>query len=319
MLQRGSHISFDGCADMNPDLSVQLGSIRLKNPILTASGCFGYGLELTDLIDLNQLGGIVSKSLTPQKRMGTPPHRLLETASGLINSIGLEYIGVDAYLTEKLPKLSGYDTAIFANIMGNTLEDYAAVAARFKGIEKIAGVEINISSPNTKRGGMHFGVDPEMTYQVVRAVCDATDRPVIAKLSPNVTDITQIAKRAVDAGADMISLINTLWSLAIDTTTGRPHIGNVTGGLSGPAIKPVAIRMVYQVARSIPKPVIGIGGISSLTDVIEFIMAGASAVQIGTANFYEPTITMRLIRELNEYCRLNHIESISSLIGSVRT
>jgi dihydroorotate dehydrogenase (NAD+) catalytic subunit len=304
---------------MNPDLSVQLGSIRLKNPILTASGCFGYGLELTDLIDLNQLGGIVSKSLTPQKRMGTPPHRLLETASGLINSIGLENIGVDAYLTEKLPKLSGYDTAIFANIMGNTLEDYAAVAARFKGIEKIAGVEINISSPNTKRGGMHFGVDPEMTYQVVRAVCDATDRPVIAKLSPNVTDITQIAKRAVDAGADMISLINTLWSLAIDTTTGRPHIGNVTGGLSGPAIKPVAIRMVYQVARSIPKPVIGIGGISSLTDVIEFIMAGASAVQIGTANFYEPTITMRLIRELNEYCRLNHIESISSLIGSVRT
>lgn len=303
---------------MTPDLSVQLGPVRLKNPILTASGCFGYGLELTDLIDLNELGGIVSKSLTAQKRTGTPPHRLLETSSGLINSIGLENIGVDAFLTEKLPKLSEYDTAIFANIMGNTLEDYAAVAARFNGVEKIAGIEINISSPNTKRGGMHFGVDPEMTYQVVRAVRDATDRPVIAKLSPNVTDITLIAKRAVDAGADIISLINTLWSLAIDANTGKPHIGNVTGGLSGPAIKPVAVRMVYQVARAIPKPVIGIGGIASLADVLEFLMAGASAVQIGTANFYEPTVTTRLVRELHEYCRQKSTAGISSLIGSVQ-
>lgn len=301
---------------MNPDLSVQLGNIRLKNPIMTASGCFGYGLELEDLIDLNELGGIVSKSLTLEKRMGTPPHRLLEVPSGLINAIGLENIGVEAFLSEKLPGLKRYDTAIFANIMGNTVEEYGAVAARFRGNEAIAGIEINISSPNTKRGGMHFGVDPEMTYQVVRAVRDATDRPVIAKLSPNVTDIVAIARRAVDGGADMLSLINTLWSLAIDIQTGKPHLGNVTGGLSGPAIKPVALRMVYQVARQVPVPVIGIGGIATLQDVVEFLMAGARAVQIGTANFYEPTITMRLIRELREYCIQNGIERVEKLIGS---
>jgi dihydroorotate dehydrogenase (NAD+) catalytic subunit len=214
--------------------------------------------------------------------------------------------------------LHEYDTAIFANIMGNTVEEYSAVAGKFHGMRQIAGIEINISSPNTKRGGMHFGVDPEMTYQVVRAVRDATDRPVIAKLSPNVTDIVQIARRAVDAGADIISLINTLWAFAIDTRTRKAHLGNITGGLSGPAIKPVALRMVYQVARDIPKPVIGIGGISCLQDVIEFLMAGASAVQIGTANFYEPTITIRLIRELGEYCSQYKIEHLSSLIGSVK-
>ena len=303
---------------MTPDLSVQLGPVRLKNPILTASGCFGYGLELTDLIDLNQLGGIVSKSLTPQPRWGTGPHRLVETASGLINAIGLENIGVEAFLTEKLPKLQEYDTAIFANIMGNTVEEYAEVAGRFRGVTAIAGVEINISSPNTKRGGMHFGVDPEMTYQVVRAVRDATDRPVIAKLSPNVTDIVHIAKRAVDAGADMISLINTLWSLAIDSNTGKPQLGNITGGLSGPAIKPVALRMVQQVAKQIPKPIIGIGGIAEVTDVIEFLMAGAAAVQIGTANFYEPTVTMRLVRELRDECIRRGIERVRSLTGSVQ-
>jgi len=303
---------------MNPDLSVQLGPVRLKNPILTASGCFGYGLELTDLIDLNQLGGIVSKSLTPQRRWGTGPHRLVETSSGLINAIGLENIGVEAFLSEKLPKLQEYDTAIFANIMGNTVEEYGEVAGRMNGVTAISGVEINISSPNTKRGGMHFGVDPEMTYQVVRAVRDATDRPVIAKLSPNVTDIVHIAKRAVDAGADMISLINTLWSLAIDPNTGKPQLGNITGGLSGPAIKPVALRMVHQVARQIPRPVIGIGGIAEVTDVIEFLMAGATAVQIGTANFYEPTVTMRLVRELKEECIRRGIERVSSLTGSVQ-
>ncbi|PWT88359.1 MAG: dihydroorotate dehydrogenase [Acidobacteria bacterium] len=300
---------------MTPDLSVQLGNTLLKNPILTASGCFGYGLELEELIDINQLGGIVSKSLTLQKRIGTPPRRLVETASGLINAIGLENIGVDAFLYEKLPRLEQYNTAVFANIMGNAVEDYGMVAAKFRGNQKIAGIEINISSPNTKKGGMHFGVDPEMTYQVVRAVKDNTDRPVIAKLSPNVTDIVHIARRAVDAGADMISLINTLWSLAIDSDTGKPLIGNITGGLSGPAIKPVALRMVWQVAKEIPKPIIGIGGIASLQDVLEFLRAGASAVQIGTANFYEPTITMRLIRELREYCEQRKIEQVRSLIG----
>ncbi len=303
---------------MNPDLSVQLGPVRLKNPILTASGCFGYGLELTDLIDLNQLGGIVSKSLTPQRRWGTGPHRLVETSSGLINAIGLENIGVEAFLSEKLPKLQEYDTAIFANIMGNTVEEYGEVAGRLHGVTAISGIEINISSPNTKRGGMHFGVDPDLTYQVVRAVRDATDRPVIAKLSPNVTDIVHIAKRAVDAGADMISLINTLSSLAIDANTGKPQLGNITGGLSGPAIKPVALRMVQQVAKQIPRPVIGIGGIAEVTDVIEFLMAGATAVQIGTANFYEPTVTMRLVRELRDECIRRGIERVSSITGSVQ-
>jgi dihydroorotate dehydrogenase (NAD+) catalytic subunit len=303
---------------MNPDLSVQLGNVTLKNPIMTASGCFGYGVELLDLVDLNQLGGIVSKSLTPERRLGSTPHRILETPSGMLNAIGLENIGVEAFLEEKLPQLSAYDVAVFANIMGNTVEEYGAVASRFRGNERIAGVEINISSPNVKRGGMHFGVDPEMTYHVVRVVRDATDRPVIAKLSPNVTDIVAIAKRAVDAGADMISLINTLWSLGIDVHTGKPQLGNITGGLSGPAIKPVALRMVYQVARQVPVPIIGIGGIACLTDVLEFMMAGASAVQIGTANFYDPTITMRLVRELHDHCLHYSIDSINTIIGSLR-
>jgi dihydroorotate dehydrogenase (NAD+) catalytic subunit len=301
---------------MTPDLSVTLGPVKLKNPILMASGCFGYGLELTDLLDLNELGGIISKSLTLERRLGSRAHRVLETASGMLNAIGLENIGVDAYLNEKLPVLAGYDTAIFANVMGNTVEEYGAVAAKFRGIERIAGVEINISSPNVKQGGMHFGIDPEMTYQVVRAVKDNTDRPVIAKLSPNVTDIVSIARRAVDAGADIISLINTLWALAIDAKTSTPPLGNITGGLSGPAIKPVALRMVYQIARDLPVPIMGIGGISSLEDVLEFLMAGASAVQIGTANFYDPTISVRLVRELNDYCRDRQIQQLASLIGS---
>lgn len=300
---------------MTPDLSVRLGSVLLKNPILTASGCFGYGLELTDLLDLNELGGIVSKSLTLERRLGSPPHRILETPSGMLNAIGLENIGVQAYLTEKLLNLESYDTAIFANIMGNTVDEYGAVAAKFRGIERIAGIEINISSPNVKQGGMHFGVDPEMTYQVVRAVKDNTDRPVIAKLSPNVTDIVAIARRAVDGGADIISLINTLWALAMDPKTGKPVLGNVTGGLSGPAIKPVALRMVFQVARQVPVPIMGIGGIASLEDVLEFLMAGASAVQIGTANFYEPTITMRLVKELKDYCVAQSVSKLESLIG----
>jgi dihydroorotate dehydrogenase (NAD+) catalytic subunit len=304
---------------MNPDLSVRLGNLYLKNPIMTASGCFGYGLELTDLLDLNELGGIVSKSLTPQKRMGTPPHRIFETASGMLNAIGIENIGVDAYINEKLPLLSRYETAIVANVMGNSLEEYVAAASRFRGIQRIAAIEVNISSPNTKKGGMHFGVDPEMTYQVIRAVKDATDRPVIAKLSPNVTDIIAIAKRAVDGGADILSLINTLWSLAIDHWNGKSILGNVTGGLSGPAIKPVALRMVYQVSRALPVPLIGIGGIANLFDVIEFLMAGASAVQIGTANFYDPTVSVRLVRELREYCVMRKIEKISNVIGTLQT
>ena len=304
---------------MNPDLSVRLGHLFLKNPIMTASGCFGYGLELTDLLDLNELGGIVSKSLTPEKRMGTPPHRIFETASGMLNAIGIENIGVEAYIHEKLPQLSRYETAIVANVMGNTIEEYAAAASRFRGIQRIAAIEVNISSPNTKKGGMHFGVDPEMTYQVIRAVKDVTDRPLIAKLSPNVTDIVTIAKRAVDAGADILSLINTLWSLAIDHWNGKSILGNVTGGLSGPAIKPVALRMVYQVSRALPVPLIGIGGIANLNDVIEFLMAGASAVQIGTANFYDPTVSVRIVRELREYCVARKIDKVSSLIGTLQT
>jgi dihydroorotate dehydrogenase (NAD+) catalytic subunit len=203
--------------------------------------------------------------------------------------------------------------------MGNTLEEYAAAAARFRGIQRIAAIEVNISSPNTKKGGMHFGVDPEMTFQVIRAVKDATDRPVIAKLSPNVTDIVGIARRAVEGGADILSLINTLWSLAIDHWNGKAILGNVTGGLSGPAIKPVALRMVYQVSRALPVPIIGIGGIANLFDVIEFLMAGASAVQIGTANFYDPTVSARLVRELRDYCRMRNIEKISSIIGTLET
>lgn len=302
---------------MKPDLSIDLGSVKLKNPIMTASGCFGYGLELVDLMDINQLGGIVSKSLTLERRFGAGPHRLLETPSGLINAIGLDNIGVDAYLIDKLPELMKYDTAIFANIMGNTVEEYGAAAAKFKDA-RIAGIEINISSPNVKLGGMHFGVDPEMTYQVVRAVRDNTKHPVIAKLSPNVTDIVHIAKRAVDAGADMISMINTLWSFAIDLETRKPHLANITGGLSGPAIKPVAVRMVWQVAKAITKPVIGMGGIQSVEDVVEFLVAGASAVQIGTASFYEPTISVRLVKELEQYCIERKIESVRSLIGTVK-
>lgn len=303
---------------MNPDLSVQLGPLKLKNPILTASGCFGYGLELENLIDLGHIGGVVSKSLTLLPRVGTPPHRILETASGMLNAIGIENIGVEAFLTDKLPRLKKYDIAVIVNIMGNSLEDYGAVAARLKGLREVAAVEVNISSPNTKKGGMHFGIDPEMTYQVIRTVKDAVDRPVIAKLSPNVTDIVHIAKRAVDGGADMLSLINTLWSLGIDVNTRRPVLGNITGGLSGPAIKPVALRMVYQVARALTVPIIGIGGIASVEDVVEFMIAGATAVQIGTANFYEPGITIRLVDELLHFCVNRNIEKVSDLIGTLK-
>lgn len=303
---------------MTPDLSVQLGSLKLKNPILTASGCFGYGLELENVIDLNQLGGVVSKSLTLHPRVGTPPHRILETASGMLNAIGIENIGVEAFLLEKLPRLQQYDLAVVVNIMGNSIDEYGAVAARLNGIKGVAAVEVNISSPNTKMGGMHFGIDPEMTYQVIRTVKDAVDRPVIAKLSPNVTDIVLIAKRSVDGGADMLSLINTLWSLGIDINTRRPVLGNITGGLSGPAIKPVALRMVYQVAHALTVPIIGIGGIASLEDVVEFLIAGATAVQIGTACFYDPGITVRIVNELQQFCVDRNIEKVSSLINTLK-
>lgn len=303
---------------MNPDLTVQLNRLSLRNPILTASGCCGYGLELADLIDLNRLGGMVSKSLTLHRRIGTPPHRIVETAAGMLNAIGIENIGVDAFVDEKLPQLREYSLAVIANIMGNTIEEYQETAKKLNGVEGIAGLEVNISSPNTKKGGMHFGVDPEITYQVIRAVRDTFEGPLIAKLSPNVTDIVYIGKRAVDAGAEILSLINTLWSLAIDVRTRKPILGNITGGLSGPAIKPVALRMVWQVSRAIPVPVIGIGGIACLQDVLEFIIAGASAVQIGTASFYDPTITTRLVGELEQYCRERKIASVRELVGTLQ-
>lgn len=300
------------------DLSVNLAGLELQNPVLTASGTFGYGKEFEDLVDLDSLGGIVAKGISLRPRPGNPPPRIVETACGMLNAIGLENVGIDQFLKEKTSFFRTLKTKVIANILGDTVEDYSLLAERLNEEPTIAALEVNISCPNVKAGGVAFGTSPQMAASVTEVVRRKYRKPLIVKLSPNVTDIATIALSVQDSGADCLSLINTVVGMAIDVRTRRPKLANVIGGLSGPAIKPIALRMVWQVARSVSIPVIGIGGICSTEDALEFLIAGASAVQIGTANFVEPGISAVIVDGLKSFCREMQVPSIKDLIGSIQ-
>lgn len=301
------------------DLSVELAGLRLRNPVMTASGTFGYGREFDPLVDLNRLGAIVVKGLSLKPTAGNPPPRIVETPCGMLNAIGLENIGIDAFLSAKLPFLEKLDVPVITNIYGRQMSDYAELAARLDGHPAVAAIEVNISCPNVKAGGLAFGVDPDSAHEVIAGVRAQTRKVLIAKLSPNVTDIALIARRAEDAGADALSLINTITAMAVDVERRRPKLANVTGGLSGPAIRPVAVRMVWQVARATRLPIIGIGGIMTAADALEFIIAGATAVEVGTANFINPAATTAIVDGLQAYLQAHRIEKITDLIGSLCT
>ncbi len=303
---------------MGVDLSVQIGGLSLKNPIMTASGTFGYGEEFSPFVNCADLGAIVVKGISLLPRPGNPPPRIVETQGGMLNAIGLQNGGVERFIQVKIPRLRELNAAVIVNILGDSIDDYAALARRLDPLPEVHGIEVNISCPNVKKGGVAFGTVPEMAARVTRAVKDNTSKPVIIKLSPNVTDITAIALAVEEAGADAVSLINTLIGMAIDVQSRRPKLANIIGGLSGPAIKPVALRMVYQVAQVVGIPVIGIGGISSLNDVLEFLIAGATAVQIGTANFINPGLSGELVQGLEGYLRENDCK-LADLVGSLQT
>jgi dihydroorotate dehydrogenase (NAD+) catalytic subunit len=302
---------------LEPDLGVSLGPLKLRNPVLTASGTFGYGKEYAEFVDPNLLGGIVVKGLSLKPRPGNSPPRIVETPAGMLNAIGLENVGVDAFLREKLPWLQTLDTAVIVNIYGHSTEEYGAVAAQLKGSKGVAALEINVSCPNVKMGGMAFGTDPAASAEVTQTVRENSDKPVIVKLTPNVTDICAVAAAVEQAGAHALSLINTLTGMAIDTETRRPRLGNLSGGLSGPAIRPVALYMVYRVVRAVRIPVIGIGGIMDVRDALEFLIAGARAVQVGTANFVNPRASLDIIAGLRKHCIDHDIARIKDLIGTV--
>ena len=303
-----------------PDLRVSVAGIDLKNPIIAASGTFGYGIEFEDIVHLDRLGGLVVKGLSFEPMAGNPPPRLYETAAGMLNAIGLQNIGAQAFLDEKLPALrEKKNVVVFANVFGYTRADYERTIDILNQGEGIAAYELNVSCPNTAQGGIHFGSDPHLLDEVVRTVKRTAARPLIVKLSPNVTSIALMAQVAEEAGADAISLVNTFLAMAIDAETRRPRIANVTAGLSGPAIKPIALRMVYDAAHAVKIPVIGMGGIATPVDVIEFMLAGASAVQVGTASYYDPVATETLVEDLTEYCREHRIERLSELTGGMLT
>lgn len=299
-----------------PEMAVKIGRLKLKNPVMTASGTFGYGEEYSGYIDLNKLGAIVVKGLSLKPRLGNPPPRIMETVGGMLNSVGLQNIGVDAFIEEKLPFLRKYDVAVIANIYGETYDEYKKVAKILSSAKGVHALEVNISCPNVKNGGLSFGSDPKIAARVTRVVKAETSLPVIVKLTPNVTDITVIAKAVEKAGADAISLINTLTGMSVDLKTRKPHLKNITGGLSGPAIKPVALRMVWQVVQKVSVPVIGIGGIMTAQDALEFFMVGAKAVQIGTANFINPHATLEVIGGIKKYLAANQIKDINEIISS---
>ena len=305
--------------NQKPDLKVTLGGIELQNPVITASGTFGYAREFAGLVDLNRLGAIIVKGLSLQPTKGNPPPRIVETPCGMLNAIGLENVGIEAFASHKLPFLKTLSPPIFVNIYGTAIEDYAELAARLDALEGVAGVEVNISCPNVKAGGLAFGSDPGSVFRVVKAVRAKTTKHLIVKLSPNVTDITVIARSAEAAGADSLSLINTITGMAIDLETRRPKIANITGGLSGPAIKPVALRMVWQVAQATKIPVIGIGGIMTADDALEFLIAGAAAVQIGTANFVKPHATTDIIDGIEMFLAQRNIARVADIIGTLQT
>lgn len=301
------------------DLSVEIGSLRLSNPLIAASGCYGYGVEYADAVDLSSLGAVVSKGLFLAPRGGHPPPRIVETPSGMLNAIGLQGIGVHRYIAEKLPELRRLRATNIINICGSTLDEYVELARILSDAEGVHALELNISCPNIKEGGITFGCSLHGTFDVVSAVKKVTHLPVIPKLTPNVTDVASIAKAAEEAGADAVSLVNTFLAMAIDVETRRPKLSNVVGGLSGPAIRPIAVRMVYECRRAVRIPVIGMGGIASAEDAIEFIIAGATAVQVGTANFVDPFIWSKLTAGIQEYMQRHSLAHIRALVGSIDT
>ncbi|MHB9097873.1 MAG: dihydroorotate dehydrogenase [Syntrophales bacterium] len=302
-----------------PELSVAIGGLTLKNPVMTASGTFGYGEEYTPFVDLNRLGAVVVKGLSLEPRDGNQPPRIMETPSGMLNAVGLQNIGVRAFIEKKLPFLRQYETAVIANIFGETLDEYRRVAKILSSVDGIHAIEINISCPNVKKGGIAFGDHPEAAAEVTRQVKCETDLPLIVKLTPNVADIAEIALAAEAAGADAVSLINTLTGMSVDIEQRKPHLANITGGLSGPAIRPVALRMVWQVVRAVKIPVIGIGGIITASDALEFLITGARAVEIGTANFIRPSATIEILDGIGDYLTRHGIGKITDLIGSLKT
>ncbi len=300
------------------NLAVEIGGLRFKNPLIAASGTFGYGVEYEGLLDLSRLGGLVSKGLYMEARDGCPTPRIAETPSGLLNAIGLQGVGVRAFVKDVLPRLARFDTVVLVNVCGDTVDEYAEVTRVLDDAPGVHGLEINISCPNVKKGGMAFGGDPVMTHEVIKAVRKATRLPVIPKLSPNVGDITVFARAAEDAGADALSCINTLLGLAVDVEARRPRLAFGTGGLSGPAIRPIAVRMAWQAARAVKIPVIGIGGISSAGDALEFLIAGCRAVQIGTANFVDPGLYDRILGELAAYLKRHGLEDVNQVVGTLQ-
>lgn len=297
------------------NLQVTIGGLRLKNPVMTASGTFGYGEEYAEFIDLSRLGAVVVKGLSLKPKAGNPPPRIVEVPSGMLNSIGLQNIGIEAFIAQKLPFLRTFDTKVIVNFFGDTIDEYASAAESLSGVEGIHGLEMNISCPNKQAGWSVFGTDPKVTADVVGAVRKRTGLPLIVKLSPNVTDICLMARVAEDAGADAVSLINTLTGMAIDIRTRKPKLANVRGGLSGPAVRPVAVRMVYDVFRAVKVPIIGMGGIMAAEDAIEFMLAGASSVAVGTANFINPEATAAILDGIEQYLQQEGIDDISSLTG----
>ena len=300
-----------------PNLQVKIGPLELKNPVLAASGTFGYGREFSDLVDVNLLGGIVVKGLSIKPMPGNPP-RIVETPCGMLNSISLANVGLETFLKEKLPWLQNLNTVVIVNIYGHSMDEYGAVAAGLRGIEGISALEVNISCPNVEVGGMAFGTDPDVAAKVTDKVLKNSDKPVIVKLSPNVTDITAVARAVEKAGAHALSLINTLTGMAIDIDTREPKLASFSGGLSGPAIRPVALYMVHEVVRAVRIPVIGIGGIMDYRDALEFLIAGARAIQVGTANFVNPRATLDIVEGLKKFCEDQGISSIDEIIGSLK-
>ena len=302
---------------MDLDLSVQIGSLTLKNPLIAASGCFGYGVEYADIVDLATLGGVAVKGLFLNEREGHPAPRIVETPAGMLNAIGLQGIGVHRFIDEKLPELRARRATVIVNICGTTLDEYVEVARILSDAEGVAGLELNISCPNIKEGGITFGCSLEGTFEVVSAVRKVTRLPIIPKLTPNVTDVASFAKQSEDAGADAVSLVNTFLAMVIDVESRRPRISNIVGGLSGPAIRPIAVRMVYECRQAVKIPIIGMGGIADARDALEFIIAGASAVQVGTANFVDPYIWSKLLDGITAYMERHQVARISDLVGTV--
>jgi dihydroorotate dehydrogenase (NAD+) catalytic subunit len=302
----------------NIDTTVSLAGLRLKSPVMTASGTCGYGLDLLPYVDLSRLGAVVVKGLSVAPRPGNPPPRTVETCGGMLNAIGLENIGMEAFLAEKLPGLRECRTVVIVNILGESREDYAVLVDRLSAQEGVHGFEVNVSCPNVRKGGIAFGSDPDVLEDLVRFLRERTDKPLIIKLSPNVTDIVHMASRAEAGGADALSLINTVRGMSVDPETRRPQLATVVGGLSGPAIKPIALRMVWEVARKVKIPVIGVGGILSGQDALEFLIAGATAVQVGTAHFRNPAACIEILEEIEKYLDRHKVRDVKEIIGSLR-